>query len=119
MAKAKTFDPTRSVSDGQSHYKTTDAGPNPDYVPTRSVSEGPTETIDDSNKAVIDNTPPVPSAPMPLDMRIAAMLGMGLDTVRERMKTLDKASLLSVEQFVEAKSHPDLAAMMAPSAAGR
>lgn len=71
----------------------------------------PTETIDDSNKAVIDSTPP---APMPLDMRVAAMLGMGLDVVRERMKTLDKASMLSVEQFVEAKSHPDLAAMLAP-----
>jgi hypothetical protein len=73
----------------------------------------PTETIDDSNKAVIDSTPATPPAPMPLDMRIAAMLGMGLDVVRERMKLLDKASMLSVEQFVEAKSHADLAAMLA------
>ena len=69
------------------------------------------ETIDDTNKAVIDSTPPVAPAPMPLDMRIAAMLGMGLDTVRERMVGKDQAAL---QQLVEAKNHPDLAAMLAP-----
>jgi hypothetical protein len=40
------------------------------------------------------------------------MLGMGLDVVRERLQKLDKASMLSVEQFVEAKSHADLYAML-------
>lgn len=65
------------------------------------------ETIDDTNKAVIDSTPP---APMPLDMRISAMLGMGLDIVRERMVGKEETVL---QHLVEAKNHPDLSAMLA------
>ncbi len=87
-------------------------------IPTPPPSEGETvlvETVDDSNKAVIDPTPPTPPAAMPLDMRVAAMLGMGLDVVRERLQKLDKASMLSVEQFVAAKSHAELSAMLQPS----
>ena len=72
-----------------------------------------TETIDDSNKAVIDPTPPTPLPPMPLDLRIAAMLGMGLDTVRDRIRGKDQSALL---KLVEAKSHADLSAMLAPPA---
>ncbi len=68
------------------------------------------ETIDDTKKAVIDSTPPTPPAPMPLDMRIAAMLGMGLDIVRERMVGKDQSALL---QLVEDRNHPDLSAMLA------
>lgn len=69
------------------------------------------ETVDDTNKAVIDNTPP---APQPLDLRIAAMLGMGLDVVRKRLEQLDEADYAQAERFVEAKSHADLGALMAP-----
>ena len=68
------------------------------------------ETVDDTNKAVIDNTPP---APQPLDLRIAAMLGMGLDVVRERLEQLDEDGYAQVERFVEAKSHADLGALLA------
>jgi hypothetical protein len=87
--------------------------PSTDPIPSGSVSEGSTvivETIDDTNKAVIDSTPPTQPAPMPLDMRIAAMLGMGLDTVRERMVGKKETVLL---QLVEDRNHPDLAAMLA------
>jgi hypothetical protein len=75
-----------------------------------------TETVDDSNKAVIDATPPTPPAPQPLDLRVAAMLGMGLDVVRERLEKLDESGYQSVEQFVNAKDHPSLAAMLSPVA---
>ena len=72
------------------------------------------ETIDETNKAVIDATPPSQPAPQPLDLRVAAMLGMGLDVVRERLEQLDEAGYEQVEQFVTAKSHADLAALLAP-----
>ena len=97
-----------------------------DPIPARSASEGETvivETIDDTNKAVIDDSSsrspsgesstslsPRGVLPQPLDLRIAAMLGMGLDVVRERIAGKDQAALL---KLVEAKNHPDLAAMLA------
>jgi hypothetical protein len=71
-----------------------------------------TETIDENNKAVIDDSTSLSQrgvSPMPLDLRIAAMLGMGLDTVRDRLRGKDQAALL---KLVEAKSHADLSAML-------
>ena len=81
-------------------------------IPARSASEGETETIDDTNKAVIDDSTslsPRGVSPQPLDLRIAAMLGMGLDIVRERIAGKDQAALL---KLVESRNHPDLAAML-------
>jgi hypothetical protein len=84
---------------------------------SNSLSPRGVETVDDANKAVIDDSTsrsPSGVSPQPLDLRVAAMLGMGLDVVRERLEQLDESGYQSVEQFVTAKDHPSLAAMLSP-----